>query len=329
MHASHKTLRLLASLAALFMTACGGGSGGGGPMVATNPSVTPPTVNPRPPPALTTPLPSSPTAFTRFPISPTPGTVALTGLGRAMSPTGSLLGTGDQTLTLSLDGSGLPAVAWIQVGSQVMSVTSTDGPLRYSTPTAAGSLTLIHLGYPYSILDYLKNVDFVDPALQSWNYQTFGWWAGASDQDPARLAGSFSVGAATPGSAIPTSGSAVFRGQLAAEIYAATVGYPTDVAAPVSLTVDFGARSAALASSDWRDAKAIQAGTALSGLLTYQSQQNLLAGTLTTANGQFSGGASAQFYGPRAEEVGGVFTLAPTNGPGAVVGVVGGFGAAR
>jgi len=61
--------------------------------------------------------------------------------------------------------------------------------------------------------------------------------------------------------------------------------------------------------------------------LIYQSQQNLLGGTLTTANGQFSGGASAQFYGPRAEEVGGVFTLAPTNGSG--VGVIGGFGAAR
>lgn len=296
-------------------------------MVATTSPVTP--VSPRPPPPLTSPLPSSPTAFSRFPISPTPGAVALTGLGRTMSPTGSLLGTADQTLTLSLDGSGLPATAWVQVGSQVMSVTSTDGPLRYSPPTSAGSVTLIHLGYPYSILDYLKNVDFVDPALQSWNYQTFGWWAGAFDQDPTRTAGSFSVGATTLGSAIPTAGSALFQGKLAAEYYPGTDGYPTDIAATASLSVDFGARTAAFASSDWRDSKSIQAGTALSGLLTYQSQQNLLAGTLTTANGLLSGQASAQFYGPHAEEVGGVFTLAPTTGPAGGVGVVGGFGAAR
>jgi hypothetical protein len=96
----------------------------------------------------------------------------------------------------------------------------------------------------------------------------------------------------------------------------------------MSLSVNFANRSAAFSSSDWRGGTTTYAGTALSGQLTYAPQQNALSGVLTTANGQFSGAASARFYGPAAQEVGGAFVLAPTSGS-APDRVIGGFGAAR
>jgi hypothetical protein len=169
---------------------------------------------------------------------------------------------------------------------------------------------------------------FADPAPRGWSYQTFGWWYDQSgiydvlgDLFPM---GAFSVGAVTPGAAIPITGSAVFAGKLAGMT---DKPFGQQIAAPMTLSVNFAGRSASFASPDWWQNAAVVPGTALSGTLTYSAQQNLLAGTLTTANGQMTGPVTAQFYGPAAEEVGGTIFL--TNGQAQPTRVVAGFGAAR
>jgi hypothetical protein len=80
------------------------------------------------------------------------------------------------------------------------------------------------------------------------------------------------------------------------------------------VNVNFGGRTAAFSSPDWRSATTTYAGTALSGTLTYQTQHNALSGTLTSANGLLSGPTTGQFYGPAAQELGGAFTLLPAGG---------------
>ena len=211
-----------------------------------------------------------------------------------------------------------------------MSVPTVQGPVRFSLQPGGSPMPMVLIGYPFSVMDYIRSVTYADPAGQNWTYQTFGWWdwfEGSNVPHSTPDVGSFSVGAATPAGAVPTVGSAVFTGRLGAAVYPQTVASPTEVAANMSLSVNFGARSAAFSSADWADrTNGVQAGTALSGQLTYQAGANLMSGKLATANGQYSGQASAQFYGPAAQEVGGAFTLAPASGAGQVVG---GFGAAR
>lgn len=161
------------------------------------------------------------------------------------------------------------------------------------------------------------------------SYQSYGYW-NYDDLNPVnRVAaiGSFSVGSATTPSAIPTTGTATFSGHLLAGYLAGGSLTPVEVAAPVSVNVNFSGRTAAFTSPDWRSATTIYAGTALSGTLTYQAQQNALTGTLASANGLMSGPATGQFYGPAAQELGGVFTLSPANG--GVDRAFGAFGAAR
>ena len=151
-----------------------------------------------------------------------------------------------------------------------------------------------------------------------WDYQTFGYWT-LSGTNAAT--GGFSVGMGTAPPAIPIAGTATFSGKLFA-------AQPTwEFAAPMTLNVDFAARTAQFSSADWRAQTYMFPGTALSGTLTYSANQNALAGTLTSANGQYAGPVTGQFYGPHAEEVGGAFALSPTGGSGDPV--VGGFGAKR
>jgi hypothetical protein len=218
----------------------------------------------------------------------------------------------------------------VQTGSQVMSVPSA-GPVRISLQSGGSAVALVRIAYPFSVMDYVRSVTFADPAAARLSYQTFGWWDGFEGSTAPHAypdVGGFSVGAATPAGAIPTVGSAVFQGKLAAAVYARTVANPVEVAALMSLSVDFGARAATFSSTDWSDTiNGVQPGTALNGRLTYSAAGGPMTGALATANGQYSGPASAQFYGPGAEEVGGAFTLAPANGGGSQV--VGGFGAVR
>jgi hypothetical protein len=167
-----------------------------------------------------------------------------------------------------------------------------------------------------------------DPEEIGWNYQTFGLWQ-TTDSATTGGGGVVSIGAATPGGAIPTAGAATFKG-YAGGLYVDTTGTDHMVSGLVTVAADFGARRASFSSTNMVDIFEGTAftGTDLSGVLTYAAGQNALTGTLTTANGRLSGTANAQFFGPIAQEIGGLFALSPAAAT-SIERLIGGFGAKR
>jgi hypothetical protein len=158
-----------------------------------------------------------------------------------------------------------------------------------------------------------KSIGLVaNPYALGWDYQAFGAWSSA--QDPAaRVMGATSMGAPTPALSVPAEGSAAFTGKLAG-LYVSPAGAGSMAAATLAVTADFGARSLSFASSGTTIAREISAATAapqldLSGSLSYAPGAGAFAGTLTNAGGSMSGTSSGRFYGPAAQELGGVFAL--------------------
>jgi hypothetical protein len=220
-----------------------------------------------------------------------------------------------------------PTLFQIQSGSRLIQISATNGfdfgsvnGVLFDSADGAGRQIVVK-NQSGGAWDYGSSI-----VLQEW--QTYGYWAvdNLAAGNHSGAFGSFSVGAATAGSSIPTVGTFTFRGDLLGD-YIHDGLISTRVGASVSLAVDFANRTAGFSSADWADSAGSVAGTALHGTLSYGSGQNALSGQLTTANGALSGPAVAQFYGPAAQEVGGAFTLIQTNG--GQERLVGGFGARR
>ena len=163
-----------------------------------------------------------------------------------------------------------------------------------------------------------------------WDYQTFGIWM-TDDGMGSGIAGTFSLGALTPVSSIPTLGTATYLG--------ATVGHYVDPAgtenlafADMTATVDFGARSIGFNTTNTQQTADLASISAndnlnLSGTLTYAPGLNQFSGPVTTVGGgvgnaPMTGTATGSFYGPAAEEIGGGFSA---RGAG-VSGYMGAFG---
>lgn len=151
-----------------------------------------------------------------------------------------------------------------------------------------------------------------DPYTLGLEYHTFGMWL--SDRPTSASAGVLAVGTLTPGASVPTSGTGAFNG-LAIGFYADGSGQPHQLTAQMSAAYDFGARLVTLNTSNTQlmnvNTLVTSAGTGLdvSGNLTYNAGTNLITGPVTSQNGQLSGTANARFFGPNAEEIGGVFAL--------------------
>ncbi|WP_419175946.1 transferrin-binding protein-like solute binding protein [Desulfosediminicola sp.] len=161
---------------------------------------------------------------------------------------------------------------------------------------------------------------FIDPLNVDidFGYQTFGVWQTGLDpyQGPG---GAISFGKQTPDSAVPATG--------LAEFYGLTAGtYVDEDGSRLYLTIsglyveaDFSDRSLWFASYDTEKFNMLsltENGLApeldMRGTLSYDSGNNAFTGDVSTAN-EMSGTASGTFYGPNAEELGGVFAL---SGPG-------------
>ena len=163
-----------------------------------------------------------------------------------------------------------------------------------------------------------------------WNYQTFGAWETGRGTGSG-TAGAISVGSATNGSNIPTSSSATYTGYYGG-VFVDSVGADFISKGSVTATADFTNRSIAFQTSNDVYVSPLastptfisDSSQAMSGTLTYSSGTNDFSGTLTDGN-NWSGAANGKFYGPAAEEMGGVFSL---NG-GGVQRHGGAFGAKR
>lgn len=151
-----------------------------------------------------------------------------------------------------------------------------------------------------------------DPA-HAWEYQTFGAWMTGRTANQGSF-GATSVGAPTAGSAIPRLGAATFTGS-AGGIYIDAGGTNHTASSAVTVDADFLNRSLAFSTSGTEitgiDAGAVPVAAAnldMAGTLTYASAKNKFTGVVTATG--LSGTSTGQFYGPTAEELGGVFNLA-------------------
>jgi hypothetical protein len=158
---------------------------------------------------------------------------------------------------------------------------------------------------PTSVAIMAKPIDL------GWEYQTFGVWETVSTD--GKTFGAMSVGSPTVGTDIPITGNPTFTGYTTGS-YVNVDGKGTTVFAALTVGADFGARSLTFntsntqTSSNWVDDFIANPGLNLNGTLTYAENTNRFTGSVTSASG-LTGNSTGQFYGPNAEELGGVFLL--------------------
>lgn len=162
-----------------------------------------------------------------------------------------------------------------------------------------------------------------DPQKKGFAHQTYGAWI--VDRGTSGDIGSFSVGSPTEVANIPTSGSATFKG-TAGGLYGEAGGKGAPVTADASLNADFANKSLTFNTTNTVAAAtgAARNDLNLSGNMSYAA--GAMAGSVKNTANTMSGTVQGQFYGPTANEVGGVFSLTSA-APGKVF--VGGYGAAR
>lgn len=150
-----------------------------------------------------------------------------------------------------------------------------------------------------------------NPYVLGWEYQSFGVWN--SQAGPSGYIRASSFGAPTPGSALPTSGSATFSGKVAG-IYISPQGQSAMAAGDLSVNANFSTRTLAFSSSGTAITLDARTATAaphlnLKGTLSYAPNTNSFSGALATAGGSLTGSSQGKFYGPAAQELGGAFTV--------------------
>ena len=164
------------------------------------------------------------------------------------------------------------------------------------------------------------------PQGPGWNYQSFGVWE--TGTSTSGTFGAMSFGAPTPVNALPSSGIATYTG-LTAGVYVNGTGQLFGTSANMSATVNFGpARSVAFSTIGTQVSTASGALTPrpelnMTGALTYLSGSTQFTGAVNTAPGfpsfNLSGTATGRFYGPAAQEIGGVYSLTRPQQVGEVV----------
>ena len=160
-----------------------------------------------------------------------------------------------------------------------------------------------------------------DPELTSpWDYQTMATWVVTDESEGTGRMGAISVGNHNAVS-IPTTSSATFSGK-AEGIYLDDAHKFHGVSSDAALTADFVNKTVSFATSnskihdlEYKIADQSKSDLDLTGTFSYSSaDNNLTASSLTSTTSGWTGGtSSAKFYGPNAEEIGGVFSI---RGPG-------------
>jgi hypothetical protein len=103
----------------------------------------------------------------------------------------------------------------------------------------------------------------------------------------------------------------------------------------MTANVDFSSRSIAFSTSNTSLAntnsgvQSSNSGLNINGTLAWNPTVNGFSGVVNTANGQLNGGANGSFFGPAAEEIGGVYQLQNVQGGPAVNKMIGAFGGKR
>lgn len=303
---------LAVAIVSMFLSACGGGGGSNGtvPTTTQTPTTTPTT-------------PTTPSTFTSWSAVADGSTVAVPGMSQEVTQTtdpvaGTVTGIGTPT---AVDTAASSFTETLNSNGTITKVVITS-PTGSVTFDAAAGDTIGHLTIDPTISAALKSDESsfalaADPSTPGWEYQSFGVWS------TGRVAGSgnagvISIGAPTAGTAIPTTGTAIYTGKSVG-FYTDTDGLGHATFSDLSVNADFAARTLGLSSAgtvkthDYATTSSAS-NLNLTGTLTYAAGTNSFAGTLTTAGGTLSGTSTGRFYGPNAEELGGVFILKAGSG---------------
>ena len=177
---------------------------------------------------------------------------------------------------------------------------------------------------------------FRSPAAAGWSYQTFGTFFGGANGGYLKnrrdvLLGYQSIGRPTKASEMPTRDSADYTGITHAYYNSA------QVTAHNKIHADFGARTLSYETTDTSVLHTFGAfghviedrpDLNLNGAASWAEGTADFNGTMKAANG-LSGEMKGRFYGPAAEEIGGVYGLSGQDSKGEAVHYVGGFGGRR
>ena len=166
----------------------------------------------------------------------------------------------------------------------------------------------------------------------NWNYQTMATWVQANEAAGGRI-GAMSVGNKTAGTSIPSLSTAAFTG-VAEGMYVTDNHDFYGVSSDATLVADFVNRSVTFATTNSKihtydtHVTTSKSDLDLTGTFSYSADNNTLtASSLSSKTSGWTGGtASAKFYGPNAEEIGGVFSI---RGTGPREAYEGAFGAKR
>lgn len=278
--------------------ACGGGGAGGSVGVGN--------VQPGPPP------PATP--FTRFlDVSPDES-VEATGLAQtisASSPDGSSIAS--RTVN-AIETGQMELFHNAQFQPTVIAIeTARSAPIWSGTAQIACGIELCLTGNQQASGAVANAM-----AGLGWDFQTFGYWL-ESPTLTAREIGAITVGSPTPAAALPASGTAVYNG-VSAGVYVDPAGQVFEHVASLSAQADFGVAHSLTVSTS-RTTLLSTGGLAtlvpdlnLNGTLNWVAGSNQFSGTLSTAARNLTGTATGRFYGPAAEEIGGIFALTPLSG---------------
>jgi len=232
---------------------------------------------------------------------------------------------------------------------------STDGASYSATYDSNGFATAVSItpaggstiswsrsaGDTFGVLIANNNVDAVvsadetryalaaNPFAYDWDYQSFGVWATGGGTGSGTY-GAISVGSATAGASIPTSGAATFLGASGGR-YVNNSGQYFFTSSSMSAATNFAARTVNFSTTNTQVSEdllsfSVNNNLNIAGNLNYSAATNLITGNVTTTGG-LTGTVNARFYGPSAQEIGGTFAVTPAGG--GLEGYAGAFGGRR
>ena len=303
-----RKLCLLFFVFVLILSGCGGGGGGGGGGGLTTTIFTDwSSVNPPEIVKLT-----GLSQDTEFKIDPDDPPFVITDYGVSTGATATVKYRADGSIERIDVNTPYIDLTWNEAAGDII---SNDGPMIF-----AGDPNVLKFGVFFNPLEM--------PPADAWEYQTFGAWADARPI-AAGAVGALSVGTPTPGNAIPLLGNATFTGHSAGiyTISSGTAVFVTESA--VTVDANFLDRELAFRTTgttllniedgkQWGDSQVGPPPTldiTSVGPLRYDPGVNRFTGDVSAPGlTGLTGKTTGQFYGPAAEELGGVFSLTGADG---------------
>jgi hypothetical protein len=231
------------------------------------------------------------------------------------SYSGSYDSNGDLT-AVTLTPSGGASISWDSNAGDLIGSASAGG-IAFDGAISANSTNYALAANPFN-------------PSNGWDYQSFGIWVTGAGTGSGAY-GAMSVGSMTPGSSIPTSGSALFSGTSGGR-YVNALGQYYFTVSNMSASVDFSSRTVLFSTFGTQVSPDLlffnpDGNLDMSGLLSYSAATNQITGQVDALAAGLSGSVNGRFYGPVAQEIGGTFALEnPLSPPGSVEGYVGAFG---